>query len=200
MQHYEHHEKLLHHVPSILCHSTRLKTWISRYWTSGGNSRGLIFDVSVCQLTPSFARCWAPSTKSPWICEPISSLSRKRTLKRCMQMGKEKMQSCICTQNTMKPAWAMSVPSLEHRYAFRYCEVSDTDMMSALEMSWNTWKRCFQCVWKVCLRHRVGSHCRAGTVYLREKAQNTRQWSHCTQNISLCDHFSQLLSACTCAD
>lgn len=53
----------------------------------------------------------------------LKSVKKEDTEKVHEKWIKEKMQSCICTQNTMKPAWAMSVPSLEHRYAFRYCKI-----------------------------------------------------------------------------
>lgn len=33
----------------------------------------------------SSAHCWAPNTRSPWTCGPTSSLSKKRTLRRCVQ-------------------------------------------------------------------------------------------------------------------
>lgn len=63
----------------------RSKIWTSRCWTWGGNSRGLTWGGCECLLMPSCARCWAPSTKSPWTCGLTSSPSRKRTLRRCVQ-------------------------------------------------------------------------------------------------------------------
>lgn len=70
----------------------RLKTWTSRCWTSGGNLRGLTFAEFVYLLTPSSARCWAPSTKSPWIFEPTWNPWRKRTLRRCVEKKRNQLQ------------------------------------------------------------------------------------------------------------
>lgn len=75
----------------MICPLCRLKIWTSRCWTWGGNLRGPIWGGSVCLPMPSFARCWAPSTKSPWTCGPTSSLSKKRILRRCVN----KRDTCV---------------------------------------------------------------------------------------------------------
>lgn len=95
-------------VQSIFHPWSRLKTWTSRCWTSGGNSRGLISAVFVCPLMPSFARCWAPSTRSPWTSGPTSNLSRKRTLRRFVQKAWKNNKIKWCTHNKIKSVHALS--------------------------------------------------------------------------------------------
>ena len=59
----------------------RLKTWGSK-WSTWQAWRSPLWRKCVCQPTPCWKLCWAPSTQSTWTWGPTWSRSRRRTKRR----------------------------------------------------------------------------------------------------------------------